>query len=380
MLTVKSLFAPVESAKIIDNVNLPNLNSSILSESPEKIVETNPAVISVNDDKNSETDKATEEKENQLEKPEKSKIETPLVINTRNSKRLSLSTPRRRSHIRALEFETPPKTNDEKKKSQTSPKVKIDQKPVDRKNVRNTLFKSPDNETVFKSPMCLKAGKKVSPKTDETVEPLNELSIPIATRSPKVDRLSETWGKLTGVSCVLEKLENIEEVNTNSKKKSWDADLRCFVAQNIEEKEVNEKKRTRKPEKAQKDNKKPGKKKLTGKKSKTPPVIPSSSKMSITAKRNTYSISENAEKSPVRSVHDDLSLITPFKDTEPLRPTEETPMTKLLNENCNGIVDIDLSMISTPSFPPTPSIIITPDLEDLSGASYYTPFKRRREK
>lgn len=364
----------------MENLNMPTIKTPI---SDKNVNDIKPEELEVADKltnestENADVKVTNEEKEN-LEKTESEKAETPVVVTRRNSKRLSLSTPRRKSHIRALEFETPPKKKEEKK-SKTSPKVKVEHVITERKSVRNTLFKSPVPEITLKPPSVTKGSKKIMSETnvkgqESTLEPLNELSIPIATRSPNT-KLSDAWENLTGVGCVIGQTDSSKASPT---KKMWDADLRCFISESNQEVETVEKKRNRKPEKIQKDNRKNVRKKaIATKKSKSVPTMVSPSKMSLTAKRNTYSIKGNDEGSPLRSLLDDLKIVTPFKDIETIRPTEETPLTKLLRENVNTI-DFDLSMINTPSFPPTPSIVITPDLDDISlisGANYYSPSK-----
>lgn len=61
--------------------------------------------------------------------------------------RVSLSTPRRGSHIRVLEFKTPDKNNLEVRKSLTSPKVYAKSKQLDKlDNVKRGIFKSPEQK------------------------------------------------------------------------------------------------------------------------------------------------------------------------------------------------------------------------------------------
>ncbi|KAK6620635.1 hypothetical protein RUM43_010928 [Polyplax serrata] len=369
-----------------ENYNMPSIKTPVAERSFNESKSDEREIIIDAPAEPDENGKKTgvEEKENleKVDKLEVKKIETPVVVTRRNSKRLSLSTPRRRSHIRALEFETPPKTKEEKK-SRTSPKVKIEQPgtKVERKSVRNTLFKSPIPETPFKSPAVAKGNKSntsltINSKNQDAVvetDDLSELCIPIATRSPNT-KLSDAWESLTGVGCVI---GQTEQSKSEPSKKMWDADLRCFISDNNKESDGVDKKRTRKPEKFQKDNRKNVRKKtVVEKKSKTTPVVSSPSKMSLTAKRNTYSINGNEEGSPIRSLLDDLKIVTPFKGIETIRPTEETPLTKLLRENISTF-DVDLSMINTPIFPPTPSIGTTPDMDDMPaiGTNYYSPSK-----
>ncbi|KAL0267296.1 UNVERIFIED_CONTAM: hypothetical protein PYX00_009609 [Menopon gallinae] len=357
-------------------LDMPSIRTPV-RENDQKLNDSKGSEEKVQESQNNE--KLNEEKEN-LETGD-NKIETPTVIVKRNCKRLSLSTPRRKSHIRALEFETPPKSGNAKKKSRTSPKIKVEEVKVKNKNVRNTLFKSPDLDTSFKTPSCLTSEKNTS-VTNEMNTSVATTELPNTTTTPSLPRRSpnnqigEGWENVTGISCLLGDAENKPKV-----KKSWDSDLRDFIVAagtTITDTDSNEKKRTRKPKKGQKDDKKSTKKQSTSpKKCKTPQILPSPSKISLTAKRNTYSISGNEEGSPVRSLFEELDFVTPFKDTDSIRPAEETPLTKLFRENVNGL-DIDLNTINTPIFPPTPSIIITPDVEDslpMAGTYYYSPLK-----
>lgn len=380
--TVAKNNVKVNGTKAPAVLDMPSIRTPV-HENNQNVVDGNKeSAEKLQESQNSE--KLNEEKEN-VEGGD-NKIETPTVIVKKNSKRLSLSTPRRKSHIRALEFETPPKSGNGKKKSRTSPKVKVEEVKVKNKNVRNTLFKSPDLDTSFKTPTCLVPEKvpavsnevnTASGTTEEITEKITE-AITLPTRSPST-HTTDTWENVTGMGCLLGDAKNLE--NKPKVKKSWDSDLRDFITAagtTTSDADNNDKKRTRKPKKAQKDDKKCNKKPSTSpKKCKTPQVLPSPSKLSLTAKRNTYSISGNEEGSPVRSLFEELDFVTPFKDTDSVRPAEETPLTKLFRENVNGL-DIDLNTINTPIFPPTPSIIITPDVEDslsMAGTYYYSPLK-----
>ncbi|PSN50444.1 hypothetical protein C0J52_04941 [Blattella germanica] len=114
----------------------------------------------------------------------------------RHSKRMSLSTPRRRpSYVRVLEFKTPPKSDlPVHRKSNTCPKslankqvspqtseksTKLTERPRTSAGVRSSLFQSPDAEN-----------KVVATKIP-----------PIATRSP-APQLTGDWDKVTGVGLI----------------------------------------------------------------------------------------------------------------------------------------------------------------------------------
>ncbi|EEB12930.1 Sporulation-specific protein, putative [Pediculus humanus corporis] len=357
------------------NLDMPSIKTPTLSKEDCEISNSEENDKTLIPKESLDKDKEINEEKENAKKLEAEKTETPMIVTRRNSKRLSLSTPRRKSHIRALEFETPPRKKREKK-SRTSPKAQVEPRVLNRRSVRNTLFNSPIFENSLKSPEKSKEVKKNDSqeniKTPGTsLCSLNELSIPIATRSPN-SKPSDVWENLTGVGCVIGQSKNS---NTNPPKKMWDADLRGFITNNNNtDAYPAAKKKIRKPNKIQKSNRKNLRKKaITAKK----PTTLSPSKISLTAKRNTYSINGNEDGSLLPSVLDDLKIVTPFKDNEGIRPIEETPLTKLLRENISTI-DVDLSMINTPSFPPTPSIVITPDLEDISlisATNYYSPSK-----
>nr|CAD7423218.1 unnamed protein product [Timema monikensis] len=149
---------------------------------------------------------------------------------TVNPRRLSLSTPRRRrNHIRALDFSTPPKFSltPNMRKSFTSPKAsgkKIS--PRSAKPIRRaSLFKSPSmvvnsqkNQCLFKAPAenptstVLFKSPESSPTgnsdtntllTKDTSSTKVDAFCPIATRSP-VPSLSGGWDKVTGAGLIFE--------------------------------------------------------------------------------------------------------------------------------------------------------------------------------
>ncbi|CAG2053964.1 unnamed protein product [Timema podura] len=149
---------------------------------------------------------------------------------TVNSRRLSLSTPRRRrNHIRALDFSTPPKFSltPNMRKSLTSPKAsgkKIS--PRSAKPIRRAgLFKSPPmvvnsqkNQCLFKAPAekptstVLFKSPENSPTgnsdtttllTKDTSSTKVDAFCPIATRSP-IPSLSGGWDKVTGAGLIFE--------------------------------------------------------------------------------------------------------------------------------------------------------------------------------
>jgi len=341
------------------------------------------------------------------------------------SKKQSLSTPRRKSYIRNLEFETPTKP-DTHKKPATSPKIRM---PSARKTpnlaCRRNLRNSPASarkllETIpvsgLSPPEPMKTSipidtsvsyekpvEKVPPSLEINVE-LNRVSAPadlppIATKTPGKPKLSNAWDEMGGVSCVLgqSSLATIEEndqsksfeepisncMAAGTKKTPWDANLRFNVSaseQDLSAKSPRVKKEIVKKRKRTKKPKSPGNRRVT--RSKT---IVSPSKISQTAKRSTYAISHGSSSAfESSSNEEDVETMvqiemTPAKEDELKMPAEETPFTKLLRENVTN-VDIDLSMIQTPFFPQTPGVNepITPfhntrPTDYSSGSSYYKP-------
>ncbi|XP_049940689.1 uncharacterized protein LOC126416846 isoform X1 [Schistocerca serialis cubense] len=130
--------------------------------------------------------------------------QTPLVRRTSTvaGGRLSLSTPRRRtSHIRALDFGTPPKSVTDsllKRRSNSAPKdtahdantscspdSSSDCRIQQAKNVRSSLFKSPDLLTTRQH--------------SDMLTPT--LTVPIATRTP-TPKLSGDWERVTGAGLI----------------------------------------------------------------------------------------------------------------------------------------------------------------------------------
>ncbi|KAJ8870309.1 hypothetical protein PR048_029330 [Dryococelus australis] len=134
-----------------------------------------------------------------------------------NSRRLSLSTPRRkRSHIRTLDFNTPLKPTSIRK-SNTSPKVSgkvlSQTSPKMSKSVRRmSLFKSPVNRVSTQSTL------NESHVDRDTTENINaDIVCPIATRSPATP-LSGSWDKVTGAGLIIPDSSPAENNKTQTKK------------------------------------------------------------------------------------------------------------------------------------------------------------------
>ncbi|KAK3907671.1 Protein NPAT [Frankliniella fusca] len=164
-------------------------------------------------------------------------------------KRTSLSTPRRReSYVRALDFSTPTKENDQSlRRANTSPKnmsmnalsprtAGKSGKP----SVRESLFKAPDDGSqrtskakthLFKSPdyiMSLSSGFKnpsaVTSTPCETNPGSNDCVVPLP---------SEAWDKVGGVGLILDaNISPVKRKEPSCKKtlKSWDSDLRSLLS------------------------------------------------------------------------------------------------------------------------------------------------------
>lgn len=142
--------------------------------------------------------------------------ETPQPTTSRgragtNDKRMSLSTPRRQRHVRALDFTTPPKARTVPKRLQSkgsSPKtseklVKTLRRTTNSgvSKVRSTLFKSPQNESETVS-------SDASPFTTVSALPnacsdiCHSILPPIATRSP-LPQLCGGWDNAAGVGQII---------------------------------------------------------------------------------------------------------------------------------------------------------------------------------
>lgn len=194
--------------KVIDiDSSLGETIKAIVHQSPKlkklDICESSVVLESGNKDKRgSKSEKEQDEEKDEIVKPR----QTPLVqqhLND-NSRRLSLSTPRRRAnHIRALDFGTPVKSGTEcsaVRRSNSAPREsgrlqdvsvpEMDNSSNDQrtKNVRSSLFKSPDIPT-----------KRILP--EELIGVKEDNMCPIATRSP-APQLSGGWDKVTGAGLI----------------------------------------------------------------------------------------------------------------------------------------------------------------------------------
>lgn len=159
-------------------------------------------------------------------------ISTPDICTPpKEQSQQSLSTPRSgQSHVRALDFSTPPKHKMSVRKANTSPKLlKLSslKKSSSKKIMKKNLFKP-------RPPI-----KKYSP--------IN-LGVPIATRTPSA-KLSGEWDNIQGTGLILRSSVNKNPSPQSKKKKSWDEDLRALCAansaDNAEENKTAAKKRNR---------------------------------------------------------------------------------------------------------------------------------------
>ncbi|XP_008545610.1 titin homolog isoform X2 [Microplitis demolitor] len=171
--------------------------------------------------------------------------------------RLSLSTPRRRSsHVRALDFNTPT-LNSSRRYSVAS--ARPSPRPMNKSICRTSLFNSPVTKNFAVSPK-----KKMATKTPS--KSLNSMEVPIATRSP-APTLKGNWNKVSGVdtiigydsqsdSCVSppKKIQVIEAPEAARKlEKSWDSDLRQAIIIPEEDKPVKSRRNSNKSTKNDKD-------------------------------------------------------------------------------------------------------------------------------
>jgi len=127
-----------------------------------------------------------------------------------DSKRLSLSTPRRHRHVRALDFTTPPKARTVPKDLQpkeASPNTVEKVTKTSQRSVRNgvnkarsTLFKSPNESetTVCDMPLSAVKSSVSSARSDSYIS----IIPPIATRSP-LPRLCGGWDNAAGVGQII---------------------------------------------------------------------------------------------------------------------------------------------------------------------------------
>lgn len=248
---------------------------------------------------------------------------TPKSIIKSRSKnhRLSLSTPRRRhSHVRALDFGTPTKSNSASKSSSSVNKISPTSR--NRSNCRTSLFKSP--------PFINSSQKLKSPKNNST-----NYKIPIATRSP-APKLMGGWEKFNGMDMILGKVSPndnfnstpIENIETKPPTifKSWDTELRKMAnpEETISTEAKNKKpKAPRKIKKVKeivkKNNKKRGSRKTPAKKSDDNKLIETQSKEQSSKEILCETISDkdlsdlpidslNKEQSPKDSIKKNESL------------------------------------------------------------------------
>lgn len=176
-----------------------------------------------------------------------------------NSKRLSLSTPRRHRHVRVLDFTTPPKARtvpkDMQPKEPSPNTVEKTTKTLQRSirsganKARSTLFKSPNESetTVCDMPLSTVKSSVSSACSD------NYLSIipPIATRSPH-PRLCGGWDNAAGVGqiicdesgsdfsvaetqCEVNVMDHQSEVTKGSTKLVKNGETECKMNQNLAE-------------------------------------------------------------------------------------------------------------------------------------------------
>lgn len=154
-----------------------------------------------------------------------------LLKSRSKNRRLSLSTPRKRSsHIRALDFSTPPKAISSARKANASETTKR------LKSVcRTSLFKSPP----FSGSSAITTQKQQSP-----VMVCQPYKIPIATRGP-APKLIGGWDKFNGVGVIIGDVsshgstsasssseDRVQHKTSKAPAESWDADLRKGIQSN----------------------------------------------------------------------------------------------------------------------------------------------------
>uniref|UniRef100_A0A1B6DUK9 Uncharacterized protein n=1 Tax=Clastoptera arizonana TaxID=38151 RepID=A0A1B6DUK9_9HEMI len=215
-MSCNDLFTPTIETK---NDKLPSLTEECLEENETNVdiksdVYKNKDVIRVEDNEaHSIKEKSFLEDNNSICKIDKSKG-TPGKV---PKKKISLSTPRRNSHIRVLDFGTPP-NKFPNRKSNTSPKRICCPNKSELMNVkRSSLFRSP-TQAVKKGPEMKKIFNS----------PI--LENPIATLSPRCQNLKGDWDKVNGVQVIINS-ESIKKtsINKKSKRSSWDEDLRALA-------------------------------------------------------------------------------------------------------------------------------------------------------
>lgn len=239
---------------------------------------------------------------------------TPRSLLKSRSKnhRLSLSTPRRRnSHIRALDFSTPTKTNSNKKINRSGSTQLSSASTKHLKSVcRTSLFKSPSLSN------SVNAQKQKSPiKIGHTYK------IPIATRSP-LPKLMGGWDKYNGVGVIIGDMsphestnascsseDNVQQKPSKTVVKSWDADLRKNIQLNkkyVNESKNSAKKKTpikHKNEKVHKEGKHKSRTGRTENNSKIPEMNNTANQeMQITSKLQ-ENIQENTKIASVKKSH-----------------------------------------------------------------------------
>lgn len=140
-------------------------------------------------------------------------------------KKLSLSTPRRRSsHVRALDFNTPSK-GFSSRRSITSPK----RIPSPRKSMLNNVKRA----KLFRSPTLSARNNSINTGQEQELvfkSPISKDPVPIATLSPAPTPLKGDWDKVNGVQMIINpETENESPVGNKCKSKLWDKDLRALI-------------------------------------------------------------------------------------------------------------------------------------------------------
>lgn len=206
---------------------------------------------------------------------------TPKMHILTSNKGHSHSTPRRKSHIRVLDFTTPSKISDTSiREVNTSPKAKstkrffADNDFSSRRSrnfvkIRGSLFRSPspskeNTKNTIKPQNDINIESKLlncvinNEKKNKTNTPLKNHTVTaatIATRSPATP-LSGAWDKVTGIGSMLlstsEQSSPVDKIPTPKKttvKKSWDSDLRALLGEQDNKNEKKKKTPEKKPNK-----------------------------------------------------------------------------------------------------------------------------------
>ncbi|XP_032682641.1 serine-rich adhesin for platelets-like isoform X2 [Odontomachus brunneus] len=242
-----------------------------------------------------------------------------LLKSRSKNRRLSLSTPRKRSsHIRALDFSTPPKVISSARKANANETTK--------------RLKSVCRTSLFKSPSFSNSSAMTTQKQQSPVKICQSYKIPIATRSP-APKLMGGWDKFNGVGVIIGDVSSHGSTSASSSSEDraqhktskmpaeiWDADLRkCLQSNKKDETEV----------------KKPTKRKHSNKDGN-----------SVTHKRGKYNQQSTKSKDKRKSCETSQKT----EDTnEPCEHSQENAKTTTIEKN-HDVITTSASNISTSKF------------------------------